>query len=288
MPSNSPSRDRRAVSGAKPSAGRSATSAGLRASAAAKSDARKPVPAGRPGTRGPSGGPPRPSGKPNPKSKSRSKSRSIVSQPRRPWGLIGAVIAVIVFAALVIGFAVLKLNKHHVNAQDAKYVRAEIPAAKAIAGVKYKAEINHVHVTSPVKYDTTPPTGGNHSQVWADCTGTVYPNPIANENAVHPLEHGAVWITYRPGLAAADVATLAKLVTGQNGTLMSPYPGLSSPISLQAWDYQLFVDKATDPRIAAFITALRLNPGTTPEFGASCAYPSFKANPSTFGHPVYQ
>ena len=82
------------------------------------------------------------------------------------------------------------------------------------------------------------------------------------------------------------MATLAKLVTGQNGTSMSPYPGLTSAVSIQAWNYQLFVDKASDPRIVAFIKALRLNPGTTPEFGASCINPAFKQNPSTPGHPT--
>ena len=53
-----------------------------------------------------------------------------------------------------------------------------------------------------VKYDTTPPIGGNHSPYWADCSGTVYSAAIANENAVHMLEHGAVWITYGPALPA--------------------------------------------------------------------------------------
>jgi hypothetical protein len=121
----------------------------------------------------------------------------------------------------------------------------------------------------------------------ADCTGTVYPKAIANENAVHMLEHGAVWITYKPGLAGDQVASLAKLVNGVDHTAMSPYPGLKTNISLQAWNYQLFVDNASDPRIQQFIGAFRANPKTTPEAGASCADAAFKAKPSTFGHPVF-
>ena len=46
---------------------------------------------------------------------------------------------------------------------------------------------------------------------------------------------------------------------------LSPYPNLKTNISLQAWDYQLFVDNASDPRIQQFIGALRNNPATTPE-----------------------
>ena len=101
------------------------------------------------------------------------------------------------------------------------------------------------------------------------------------------LEHGAVWITYKPGLAADQVATLAKLVTGVDRMAMSPYPDLKTNISLQAWDYQLFVDSASDPRIQEFILALKFNPKTTPEPTATCSQPTFIANPSTFGHPLW-
>jgi hypothetical protein len=216
----------------------------------------------------------------------RSRPKSLAVKRRAPWGLIITCVLVVVFAAAVIGYAVSRPKK--VSADNAPYVRNEIAAAKAINGVVFKKEVNHTHVTSLVKYDMSPPIGGNHSQVWADCSGTVYPKQIANENAVHPLEHGAVWITYRPGLSAASIATLAKLVTGQNYTFMTPYAGLKAPISLQAWNYQLFVNSPTDSRIAAFIKALRNNPGTTPEYPGNCSDPTFKANPSTPGHPIWQ
>lgn len=216
----------------------------------------------------------------------RPRPKSLVVKRRTPWGLIITCALVVVFAVAVIGYALSRPKK--VSADDAPYVRNEIAAAKAIPGVIFKKHIQHKHVTSLVKYDSSPPTGGDHSQVWADCTGTVYPKQIANENAVHPLEHGAVWITYQPGLDAKSVATLAKLVTGQNYTLMTPYAGLKTPISLQAWNYQLFVNSASDPRIAAFIKALRNNPGTTPEYPGNCSNPGFKTNPSTPGHPVWQ
>lgn len=216
----------------------------------------------------------------------RSRPKSLAVKRRAPWGLIITCVLVVVFAAAVIGYALSRPKKP--SAADAPYVRNEIAAAKAITGVVFKKEPDHTHVTSAVKYNMSPPIGGNHSQVWADCSGTVYANQIANENAVHPLEHGAVWITYRPGLDAASIATLAKLVTGQNYTLMSPYAGLKTPISLQAWNYQLFVNSATDPRIAAFIKALRNNPGTTPEYPGNCSDPTFKANPSTLGKPIWQ
>jgi len=61
------------------------------------------------------------------------------------------------------------------------------------------------HVTTPVQYPQTPPAAGDHSPVWLNCG--VYPEPVPDEQAVHSLEHGAVWVTYNPDLPAPVVAS---------------------------------------------------------------------------------
>jgi len=43
--------------------------------------------------------------------------------------------------------------------------------------------------------------------VWLACG--VYDEAVRDENAVHDLEHGTVWITHDPGLPADDVERLA-------------------------------------------------------------------------------
>ena len=58
---------------------------------------------------------------------------------------------------------------------------------------------------------------------------------------------------------------------GMSYTLMSPYPTLDSPISLQSWGRQLKLDNAADARIDQFVSALRVNPNTYPEVGATCS-----------------
>ncbi|MDT4933067.1 MAG: hypothetical protein QOK11_959 [Pseudonocardiales bacterium] len=222
--------------------------------------------------------------------------KSIVNQKQTPWGLIVTTIVIVAFAVGIVTFAVVGHKaKPAANGGCTKMIGSnsttylnELQCAKDIQGVTFTPEASRNHVATTVKYDATPPVGGNHSPYWADCAGTVYANAIANENAVHMLEHGAVWITYKPGLAAADVATLSALVNGKDYMAMSPYPNLSSPISLQSWGYELKVDSASDPRISKFIEALRFNPKTTPEYGATCSQPTFKAHPSTFGSPLSQ
>ena len=215
----------------------------------------------------------------------RKSGKSIVNQKQTPWGLIVTTVVIVVFAAGIVTFAVTR----HKSSTDTsnRYTIPELADAKKIPGLTYHQEPDHTHVEGVIKYDESPPIGGDHSQYWADCTGTVYPNAIANENAVHMLEHGAVWITYKPGLAADQVATLSKYVKGQMWTAMSPYPGLKSNISLQAWNYQLFVDDANDPRISEFLGLLRHNAKIIPEPGATCEQPTFVQHPSTPGHPLW-
>ncbi|HEX2298524.1 MAG TPA: DUF3105 domain-containing protein [Pseudonocardiaceae bacterium] len=145
--------------------------------------------------------------------------------------------------------------------------------ARRIAGIKVFAETNTTHVpsTEQVPYERIPPTGGPHDLVWAECTGTVYDTPVRNENMVHSLEHGAVWIAYHPEqVSGPQLQALVRRVQGQPYTMLSPYPDLPAPISLQAWGHQLQVDDAQDERIDQFLQALRANPYTSPEAGSPC------------------
>jgi hypothetical protein len=128
--------------------------------------------------------------------------------------------------------------------------------SSAPAGTKTFAETNHSHVTGTVKYDRTPPAGGAHNAVWLNCG--IYDQPVANENAVHSLEHGTVWITYQPDLPADQVAQLRQLVSShysgdQRYLLLSPYAGLPAPIVASAWGAQLVVQQSTDARLVQFL-----------------------------------
>jgi hypothetical protein len=138
------------------------------------------------------------------------------------------------------------------------------------------AQRYHFEAPDRVAYDRYPPVGGPHDPMWAACDGVVYESPVRDEMMVHALEHGAVWIAYNPDTVSAEVlVSLRQLVPTVSYMVMSPYPGIETPLSLQAWGHQLGLDTETDPRFQQFVLALLRNPYLTPEPNATCSNPNF-------------
>ncbi len=202
--------------------------------------------------------------------KNRSRGRTVraAKANRMATGTIVMFVVVGIAALAIVGYAVFKTY-------DSSRPFGQQRAQQIDGLVNYRAKdpkmLTRKHVDGPVAYKVSPPVGGNHYPVWEKCEGDVYAQPLPNERAVHSLEHGAVWITYRPDLPKADVDKLAKKVRGQEYMLMSPYPGLKSAVSLQAWGFQLKLDSVNDPRLDEFIVAFRKTASVEP--GSNCGLP---------------
>lgn len=180
--------------------------------------------------------------------------RAAERRRQRRNNLIWAAVVLVVVGILAGGAAFVIIQQNAERREDA-------------AGVRSFTGLSQNHVTGTVNYPQTPPVGGDHHAVWLNCG--IYSQPVKNENAVHSLEHGAVWITYRPGLAADQIGELRELVSGKPYTLLSPYEGLGSPIVASAWGKQLTVTDAADSRLTRFIRDYAQG-SQTPEPGASC------------------
>jgi hypothetical protein len=167
------------------------------------------------------------------------------------WLLIGGV--VIALGALVVFIAS--------DVSDNPQGQAEAPP-----GVQTIAVDSADHTEDPVAYPTDPPVGGAHDPVWLNCR--VYDEPVRNENAVHALEHGAVWIAYDPDLDASDVERLEDEFGRSSEVIVSPYPGLEHPVSLASWGRLLEMDSVDLDIIDRFVRAFRDQ--TAPEAGATC------------------
>lgn len=175
------------------------------------------------------------------------------------WWVVGSTAAVAVIGIVV-----------------ASIVFAPAPPPSYEAGNSTGREIDGVqtfeneadHVEGTVTYEQTPPAGGPHNPYWLNCG--VYTEPQQNENAVHSLEHGAVWITYDPERVDAAGIEALESVMPSSYAILSPYPGLDTPVAVSGWNHQLKVDDPADPRITEFFTEFWRSQNV-PEPNATCS-----------------
>ena len=173
---------------------------------------------------------------------------------------------VVLAAAVLVPVVLLRDDDVPAEAGDGGTAGRTAAPPGGLGDVQTYPDLPTTHVTDPVDYEQTPPVGGPHFGEWLECGA--YDTPVQDENAVHDLEHGAVWITYDPALDEDDVATLEDALP-QNG-ILSPYEGLPAPVVVTVWGVQLALTGADDPRLAEFVD--EYDDGVTaPEPFASCA-----------------
>ncbi|MGH3308897.1 MAG: DUF3105 domain-containing protein [Nocardioides sp.] len=171
------------------------------------------------------------------------------SPHRRRFLILGIAIA------LVIGLAVVLLLRG--GDDDA--------SASGLGDVVTYTDLDRDHVAGDVDYPQSPPVGGEHDPIWLNCG--VYDRPVREENAVHSLEHGAVWITYQPGLSAEEIDNLAAKLPEKG--ILSPFEDQDAPVVVTVWGAQLALDGPDDPRLDLFIEQYG-DGHTAPEPQAAC------------------
>lgn len=148
-------------------------------------------------------------------------------------------------------------------------------ANSGIEGLVILPDPGRSHVNGNVDYERMPPVGGPHSPEWLNCG--IYDEPVRPENAVHSMEHGAVWLTYRPDIPSEQVSILEDIVNrersrqGEPLIILSPLAEQAAPIVATAWRVQLELQDAADERLLAFVGRYQRGP-FTPELGASCVF----------------
>jgi hypothetical protein len=172
------------------------------------------------------------------------------------------------FAGGIIGLFVLVVGLFYLGEQG-----QDPAAALDIEGLIVSSNPDRDHVEGDIDYHDDVPTGGEHSSAWLNCG--IYDEPVVEENAVHSMEHGAVWLAYGPELPQEQVDILRNVVQqersrrGEPMIILSPREELEAPIVATAWRVQLNLDDATDNRLDQFIQRFQRGP-FTPEPGAPC------------------
>ncbi|HZY65105.1 MAG TPA: DUF3105 domain-containing protein [Rubrobacteraceae bacterium] len=157
-------------------------------------------------------------------------------------------------------------DHEHDAGRRAKAGRASTAAGEPARGGKtYPATTNNL-VEGEVEYARNPPTNGNHSPTWQNCG--FYSEPIDKKTAVHSLDHGVVWITYRPGLPADQIEQL-RPYGDEEYVIVSPYPDLPAPVVATAWRNQIHLEGPNDPRLREFVDEFRISE-LTPLSGNRC------------------
>lgn len=171
---------------------------------------------------------------------------------RRRSGMVWGIAALVL--ALVVGSVVAG-------------VLLDSPTTADLSAVKDYEYAGQAHQPTPVTYAENPPVGGPHHPAWWDCG--VYDQEVPKEHAVHSLEHGAVWLTYRPDLPADQVEVLTELGE-QDYMLVSPLAGQEAAVVASSWGHQLTLDEADRRTLQAFVRTYKQGPDT-PEPGAACS-----------------
>ena len=117
---------------------------------------------------------------------------------------------------------------------------------------------DHRPVGQPIAYASYPPTSGTHWETPA--SWGFHTDPVADEYAVHNLEHGGVVASYN-NISATDLARLRDLLTsyprdkfGEVKLLIRPYDRISPrTIVLTAWNWIDDMSGYDDARARAFM-----------------------------------
>lgn len=116
-----------------------------------------------------------------------------------------------------------------------------------------------------------PPASGKHGQ---PLPWQVYEQEVPDENMIHNLEHGGIYISYQPDLPQEQIDKIKALVTppysregfSPTKVLVAPRAANDSPIILTSWRRQLKLDSFDEEKIVEYY--LR-NVSKSPEPGAS-------------------
>ncbi len=193
-----------------------------------------------------------------PKRKTETQTRTPKKPPTQPvdrsamWRRIGIIVGIggALALALFIGLSSgpgpdgVPEGTEEVAVDDAQHVDGEVPHDPAVV-----------------------PAGGAHNATWLNCG--IYETPVPSENAVHSLEHGAVWITYSSLLTGEDLDRVTSIASRRNKVIVSPEPDQDVPLRMTAWGYRLDLSTADDTRVEQFVNEFS-GSSRAPEPGGLC------------------
>ncbi|MHB8871469.1 MAG: DUF3105 domain-containing protein [Candidatus Doudnabacteria bacterium] len=149
---------------------------------------------------------------------------------------------VLIIVVLFVGFGIflLKNDKTPTQEQILKGYAVELQPA------------THIDVgASHDPYNSNPPTSGPHYVQQADWG--VYEKPLLDEQLIHNLEHGGIWISYKD-IDEQTKRGLESIARENPGSVVvAPRPNNDSKIALASWGRLQKLDNFNEAEILSFI-----------------------------------
>jgi len=143
----------------------------------------------------------------------------------------------------------------------------------AIVGQEFPI-VGREHVpegTTVTRYNSNPPSSGPH---WpTPAAWGVYGSPLPDEQLVHNLEHGGIWISYKDVDEATRLALERLAGKYPQAVILTPRRQNDSKIAVVSWGRILKIDAFDEQRVVAFIAA---NVNKSPEPLASLEPPAVR------------
>jgi len=168
---------------------------------------------------------------------------------------------------ILVGFGVWFLSKNQTVSQN-QVLGEAATVSNPVEGTVDFAIVGRDHIASGTAgsgYDSNPPSSGPH---WpAAANNGVYDKELPDEQLIHNLEHGHVWISYKPD-TADDVKNKLKEIVEKDSwkVVLEPREQNDSQIALVSWGRVLKMDQPDFGKIEEFIKTYRnRGPESTPE-----------------------
>lgn len=95
---------------------------------------------------------------------------------------------------------------------------------------------NHIDIGAPhPDYNFNPPTSGWHYENPAE--KGIYKKELADEQLIHNLEHGYIWISYRPNASSEIIKQLENLYSFGKKIVIEPRKENDKLIVIAAWNW---------------------------------------------------
>lgn len=168
---------------------------------------------------------------------------------------------------IIVGAGVWFFSKNS-GMEESKVLGEAVPVASPVEGTVDYPIVGRNHIAAGAAgsgYNSDPPSSGPH---WpSPAKNGVYDAQLPDEQLIHNLEHGHVWIVYKPDAPDEVKNKLREIVNDDDWkVVLEPRDKNETTIALVSWGRVLKLDQLDEGKVKDFIRTYRnRGPEKTPD-----------------------